>query len=116
MHYEREIMPLMKCTLSAGDWLYIPGGWWHKANAMGAEPAISLALGVMPRTGVDVFDLLRREVLDSLLWRQRLPLMSEESSKQTLQELLEQLAADASRLISTDSFRQRLLEFLQTRE
>src|SRR5690242_20522701 len=24
--YEREIMPVMQCNLSSGDWLYIPGG------------------------------------------------------------------------------------------
>jgi ribosomal protein L16 Arg81 hydroxylase len=95
MHYEREIMPLMKCTLGPGDWLYIPGGWWHKANALAGEPAISLALGVMPRTGVHVFDSLRREVLDSLLWRQRLPVNDEAA----LRELLDQLAADAGRML-----------------
>ncbi len=31
MGFEREIMPLMNCTLAAGDWLYIPGGYWHRA-------------------------------------------------------------------------------------
>jgi 50S ribosomal protein L16 3-hydroxylase len=108
MHYEREIMPLIKCTLSAGEWLYIPGGWWHKASALGGELAISLALGVMPRTGVHVFDLLRREVLDSLLWRQRLPVMGQPASEQVLRALLEQLAADSARLLRSEAFFQRV--------
>ena len=35
--------------------------------------AISLAIGVQPRTAVDVFDLLRPQIIQSLFWRQRLP-------------------------------------------
>jgi 50S ribosomal protein L16 3-hydroxylase len=71
MHYEREIMPLVRCELAAGDWLYIPSGYWHMGQSQ--ETAISLAIGLAPRTGVDVFDFFRRHVVDSLLWRQRLP-------------------------------------------
>jgi ribosomal protein L16 Arg81 hydroxylase len=70
MHYEREIMPLTRCELAAGDWLYIPSGYWHRGTSR--ELALSLAIGVQPRTGVEVFDALRRRVLDSFLWRQRL--------------------------------------------
>jgi ribosomal protein L16 Arg81 hydroxylase len=71
MQYEREIMPLNVCRLRGGDWLYIPSGYWHKGEA--AEESISLAVGVRPTTGLDVFDFLRRRLLDSLLWRRRLP-------------------------------------------
>jgi len=71
MHYEREIMPLVRCELAAGDWLYIPSGYWHMGESR--ETAISLAIGVQPRTGVDVFDFLRPQILNSLCWRQRLP-------------------------------------------
>jgi ribosomal protein L16 Arg81 hydroxylase len=71
MHYEREIMPLWRCELSAGDWLYIPSGYWHKAEA--SELAISLAIGVAPRTTLDLMDVLRRELRESLFGRQRLP-------------------------------------------
>ncbi len=71
MHYEAELSPLMRCRLTAGDWLYIPSGYWHKAVAV--DESISLAIGVLPLTGINVFDFLRREVLQSLRWRQRLP-------------------------------------------
>ena len=71
MQYEREIMPLVRCELAAGDWLYIPSGYWHMGESR--ETAISLAIGVQPRTAVDVFDFLRPQILDSLFWRQRLP-------------------------------------------
>jgi ribosomal protein L16 Arg81 hydroxylase len=74
MHYEREIMPLMQVTLRPGDLLYVPCGYWHKADAANStETAISLAVGVMSRTAMDIFDALRPRLLDSLLWRQRLP-------------------------------------------
>jgi ribosomal protein L16 Arg81 hydroxylase len=110
MHYEREIMPMMKCTLEAGDWLYIPSGWWHKASALPGEAAISLALGVMPRTGILVYDLLRREVLDSLLWRQRLPVKDTPGREAVLRELLEQFATDAPKLFKSEGFYRRLME------
>ena len=71
MRYEREIMPFMNCSLSAGDMLYIPGGFWHRAAAQ--TDSISLAIGVLPATGIDLFDFLRARLLESLRWRQRLP-------------------------------------------
>jgi len=57
MRYEREIMPLMRVLLDAGDMLYIPCGYWHRAQAVkGKENAISLAVRVMSRSAVDLFD------------------------------------------------------------
>lgn len=73
MQFERELMPVMRCELAAGDWLYIPAGYWHRAQA--AEAARSLAIGVLPPTGIEVLDRLRRDLLGSLLWRQRLPIV-----------------------------------------
>jgi len=75
MKYEREIMPLMRCELAAGDWLYVPSGYWHMGRSR--ELSISLAIGVMPRTAMDVFDSLRPALLDSIFWRQRLPVAGE---------------------------------------
>lgn len=71
MRYPREIMPLAKCGLSAGDWLYIPHGWWHRAEA--AEASISLAVGVLSPTAIDLYDFVRQRLVPSLRWRQRLP-------------------------------------------
>ena len=74
MQHEREIMPAMKCLLAAGDWLYIPAGYWHRTQALADESeSISLSVGVMALSAMDVFDALRRELLSSMLWRQRLP-------------------------------------------
>lgn len=72
MRFEREAMPPIGCTLSAGDWLYLPPGWWHMAKATG-ETSISLAVGVMSFSAIDAFDALRPRLLESIVWRQRLP-------------------------------------------
>jgi ribosomal protein L16 Arg81 hydroxylase len=115
MRYEREIMPLMRCRLSAGDWLYIPAGYWHLAEAKSEETAISLAVGVMSRTAVEVYDRLRRRVLDSLLWRQRLPVVgdaaadSQEALRSQYRTLLAQLGDDLVKMLQHEDLLDELL-------
>jgi len=116
MRYERELMPLMKCELQAGDWIYIPSGYWHMGAAK--ETSISLSIGVMPLTGVDLFDHLRPKVLDSLLWRQRLPTpgeasdLSDEQLRAAYRELLGEFSKDLMKMLASD----RLIdEFIQSR-
>ncbi|AKF09305.1 JmjC domain-containing protein [Sandaracinus amylolyticus] len=41
-----ETTPLMSCTLVAGDWLYLPRGWWHVAKAI--EDSLSISIGITP--------------------------------------------------------------------
>lgn len=104
MQYQREIMPLIRCELAAGDWLYIPSGYWHMGQS--SQTAISLAIGLQPRTAVDVYDFLRRSVIESLLWRQRLPVagsatgVPEDELRQQYQTLFQQLATDLGKLLS----------------
>lgn len=38
-------LPEIKCLLKAGDWLYIPAGYWHKATAV--TDSFHLSIGVM---------------------------------------------------------------------
>jgi 50S ribosomal protein L16 3-hydroxylase len=71
MRYRAEIMPLLRCALKAGDWLYIPSGYWHRTAA--GEEAISLSVGIAAPTGISMLDFLRPRLLESLRWRQRLP-------------------------------------------
>lgn len=114
MKFEREIMPVMKCQLAAGDWLYIPAGYWHVATA--AEPALSLAIGVLPPAATDLFDALRPYVLDSIRWRQRLPIAGEakvggdEELQEAYQQLAEELAEDLRRQLTNPRFLRRFLE------
>ena len=90
MRYEREIMPLARCELAAGDWLYIPSGYWHIGESR--ETSLSLAIGVQPHAAVEVFDFLRPQILESLVWRQRLPVMGA-AAVGSGDELREQYAA-----------------------
>jgi ribosomal protein L16 Arg81 hydroxylase len=71
MRYGRELMPLVRTNLARGDWLYIPAGYWHRTEA--GEESISLSVGLMSTTAIDLFDFLRQRLLESLRWRQRLP-------------------------------------------
>ncbi|MDA7978466.1 MAG: cupin domain-containing protein [Pirellulales bacterium] len=115
MRYEREIMPLMRCLLEPDDWLYLPAGYWHMGQS--AAPSITLAVGVMSRSGVDAFDVLRTQLLDSLLWRQRLPVSgnaaecSSEELEAKYRELLQQLADDVSKQLTSVEFARTLMEF-----
>ena len=110
MHYEREIMPLMQCTLAPGDWLYIPSGWWHRAVAQIDDTAMSLAVGVMARTGVDVFKTMREHVVNSMLWRQRMPVLGATSPLDAAQQeaevrrVLKMLADDAAKILTSNAF------------
>jgi ribosomal protein L16 Arg81 hydroxylase len=117
MHYEREIMPLARCELAAGDWLYIPSGYWHKATSR--EMALSLAIGVQPRTGIDLLDSIRRRMLEPLLWRQRLPVagraspLDEAQLVEAYRDLCRTLGADLARQLSDPQFAARLLSELR---
>jgi 50S ribosomal protein L16 3-hydroxylase len=108
LRYEREIMPLMRCPLAAGDWLYIPSGYWHRGESEPGDIALSLAIGVMPPTAVSIYDALRRQVLDSILWRQRLPAAGRagalrgETLVKHFQGLRGQLARDLAKLLNDD--------------
>lgn len=114
MRYERELMPLMRATLKAGDLLYIPCGYWHRAQASpGSEVAISLAVGVMSRSAMDIFALLRNRLLESLVWRQRLPVtrhLRKEDAIIAYTRLIHELASDISKELTSSEFVRQLVE------
>ncbi|WP_254510638.1 JmjC domain-containing protein [Anatilimnocola floriformis] len=117
MRYEREIMPAMRCTLAAGDWLYIPAGYWHRTSA--PQISTSLSIGILSPTGIDLVDSLRRELLKDLRWRQRLPVLgaaNEMSDDELLAEcapLVQELTSDLQRKLSSPQF---LRQFLAERK
>jgi 50S ribosomal protein L16 3-hydroxylase len=117
MQYEREMMPLMRCELGAGDWLYIPSGYWHMGESR--ETAISLAIGVQPRTAVDVFDFLRPKTVESLFWRQRLPIagtaaaLSDDQLREQYAGLFDQLGAELQKTLADPRMVQAFLENLR---
>lgn len=119
MQFEREMMPLVRCTLAGGDLLYIPGGYWHYGEVAAeeaAEPAISLAIGITSRTCIDLYDALRRRLLDNLLWRTRLPVRGEAAFQDEaqrlaqLREISELLRQDLDRLLRDEAWLRGFLE------
>jgi ribosomal protein L16 Arg81 hydroxylase len=42
--------PEIRCWLKAGDWLYIPAGYWHKARAL--TESYHLSVGVLCQSGL----------------------------------------------------------------
>ena len=114
MRFDREIMPVMQFALAAGDWLYIPSGYWHMGR--GCESAISLAIGVMSTTALDVFDALRPRLLDSLRWRQRMPIPAATDAahlREQYRQLLTELADDLQRALGEPTFVDELLSMRQ---
>ena len=115
MQYQRELMPLMRCLLHAGDWLYIPTGYWHQATAL--EPSISLAVGVLSPSALDIYQLARGRLAQSLQWRQRVAGQRPSESDGTFAErreryrdLLRTLSDDLVRLFQSDAFLDDVLQ------
>ena len=118
MRHEREIMPMVRCTLAAGDWLYIPSGWWHRTEA--GEESISLSVGVLAATAIDVYDFLRARLLESLRWRQRLPAggaavatADREAMTGRYREIFRELGTDLAKELQREGLAQ---EFLRHRD
>jgi 50S ribosomal protein L16 3-hydroxylase len=114
MRYEREIMPLLRCNLAAGDWLYIPTGYWHRTEA--GEESISLSVGVLAPAAIDAFDFLRSELVGSLRWRQRLPPScptANESERREhaaqLRELFTELGGELAARLGSEEFANQFL-------
>lgn len=120
MQLEREISPLMKCQLEAGDWLYIPAGYWHVAQA--GEAAVSLAVGIETPSATDVFDHLRYELLSDLRWRQRLPALgtgstlSHQELQRELATLVQGLSEDLQQRLADPDFLLRFLAAIRDRQ
>ncbi len=45
LQFEQERTPIASCTLIPGDWIYLPGGWWHVARCV--EESLSISVGVL---------------------------------------------------------------------
>lgn len=112
---ERETQPVWSCVLRPGDWLYIPTGWWHSARGVEGD-SITLAIGLMTPSAMELLEFLRKELLGSVIWRQRLPslgkaaTMSAEELAGLHRSLLTDLGRDLSRLLADETFARRFLE------
>ncbi len=134
MRHEREIMPVLRCTLAPGDWLYVPGGYWHRTEAPGGseraegggqnehpEESVSLSVGLMPACAIEAFDFLRGRLLESLRWRQRLPAAGLASGKgqedlvRAYREVFTELGRDLADLLAREETARAFLRERQDR-
>jgi ribosomal protein L16 Arg81 hydroxylase len=112
LQYEREVQPFWSCVVRPGDWLYIPAGWWHSARGVEGD-SITLAIGLMTPSAIDLLEGLKEELRSSIVWRQRLPVTgkanpaSPEELTKIYQSLLSDLGRDLSRLLSDEAFARR---------
>jgi len=113
LHYEREITPTWSCVLKAGDWLYIPSGWWHSARGVEGD-SITLAIGLMTPSAIELLDFLKGELLASIAWRQRLPAPGAEQVRD-YRSVLTDLGKDLSRLLQDEAVARRFRDFIATR-
>ncbi|MCY1018015.1 cupin domain-containing protein [Pyxidicoccus sp. MSG2] len=67
----QETTPVETRTLDAGDFIYIPAGHWHMAQA--PEDALSISIGLLAPTLLDVLDAVRANLASNPVWRRRLP-------------------------------------------
>jgi ribosomal protein L16 Arg81 hydroxylase len=102
---EREVQPTWSCVLRPGDWLYIPTGWWHSARGVEGD-SITLAIGMMTPSAIELLDFLRKELLQSVIWRQRLPT---QAAFEDYQSLLKDLGRDLTRTLTDESFIRRFM-------
>lgn len=104
LRFEDEGSPVFTCRLEAGDWLYIPTGWWHIATTEAESK--SLAVGMMSPSALDLFKFLGPELAKSVIWRQRLPLAAPES----LSKVCRDLGRDLAMALSDPGLARRFLE------
>ena len=72
MGFEKEKTNIeLNVTLEAGDFLYIPSGWWHVAKTKAESMHISI--GLMPSSALDVLSYLPQHFAKDTFWRTRLP-------------------------------------------
>jgi len=111
---EREVQPFWSCVLKPADWLYIPTGWWHSARGVEGD-SITLAVGLMTPAAIELLDVLKKELLSSIVWRQRLPVLGKANSASPEEQakihhsLFTDLGRDLSRLLSDEAFARHYL-------
>jgi ribosomal protein L16 Arg81 hydroxylase len=109
----KETTPVEKHTLGAGDFIYIPGGSWHLAEA--PEEAISISIGLLPPTLMDVLDAVRATLAANPVWRRRMPALGHASALddakkvELLRALFTELGGELQRVLGEPMFPLRFL-------
>lgn len=109
----QETTPVETRSLSAGDFIYIPAGHWHMAQA--PEEALSISIGLMAPTLLDVLDSVRATLASNPVWRRRLPALGHASELddarklELLRTLFTELGGELQRALSEPGLPLRFL-------
>lgn len=120
MQFASESQPLMRCRLRPGDVLYLPAGYWHRADAAAGAVSISLAIGVMQPAAIDLLAAIRPLLVQSLAWRQRLPVAadagpwSDDDVRRHLQGLAPLLSREIADALVSDAGQELVLHWLRS--
>lgn len=89
-----ETAPVWDDIFRAGDFFYIPRGWWHVAFPMN-EPCLHLTIGFRNPTGVSLLRWISEQLSSCRVARQDLPLLSNDDTREKymneLRSALEQM-------------------------
>lgn len=118
MEYEKENgEQVLKVLMQAGDWLYIPSGWWHIAKTQ--SESMHISVGLMPRSAVDVLEVLPKYLAKNSYWRSRLPVhknfATEAEEISFYQDAMMSLGADLKHQIASPEFIKFFLEEAKNR-
>jgi 50S ribosomal protein L16 3-hydroxylase len=118
MGYEKEKTPIeINVTLEAGDWLYIPSGWWHIARTQ--KESMHISIGLMPKSAVDILDFIPDYLAHDPFWRTRMPLHKEFSSNAEevlfYQEAMAKLGKNLGERLSSTEFITYLIQQMKNK-
>lgn len=105
--YENEkSTTAIQVTLEEGDWLYIPSGWWHRAETK--RESMHISIGLMPRSALDLAEAFPDYLASHAFWRTRMPMhrdfSSEEEEREFYAEAIKKLGQDLSRHFADPEF------------
>lgn len=96
----------IQVTLEEGDWLYIPSGWWHRAETK--KESMHISVGLMPRSALDLLELFPEYLAKDPFWRTRMPVHlnfnSEEEEIQFYRDALGKLGKELEKQFSDPEF------------
>jgi ribosomal protein L16 Arg81 hydroxylase len=117
LQYEKEQGELqLQVCLQAGDWLYIPSGWWHMARTQ--SESMHISIGLMPRSALDIIGFLGEYLPNSLNWRTRFPVHKNQATEKDVaiyQEAFAQLGEDLKAKFEDPQFIQSFIEYTKNR-
>jgi ribosomal protein L16 Arg81 hydroxylase len=103
---EEKSTTAIQVTLEEGDWLYIPSGWWHRAETR--KESLHISIGLMPRSAVDLLEAFPDYLASQSFWRTRMPVHldfpSEEEELKFYQDAFKKLGQDLSRQFADPEF------------